>query len=173
MKIVIAMDSFKGSLTSLEAGEAAAKGVTDSLPDSEIILMPLADGGEGTVSAIVNALGGEMVPAVVRGPLGTLIESSYGMVCAADDTGTSRVTALIEAADAAGLTKVPSSLRNPRKTTTAGLGDLIRHAVTRGIKDFVIGIGGSATNDCGLGMMESEPGSLTKPGNSSAARGMT
>ena len=155
MKIVIAMDSFKGSLTSLEAGEAAAKGVTDSLPDSEIILMPLADGGEGTVSAIVNALGGEMVPAVVRGPLGTLIESSYGMVCAADDTGTSRVTALIEAADAAGLTKVPSSLRNPRKTTTAGLGDLIRHAVTRGIKDFVIGIGGSATNDCGLGMMES------------------
>jgi glycerate kinase len=77
------------------------------------------------------------------------------MVCAADDTGTSRVTALIEAADAAGLTKVPSSLRNPRKTTTAGLGDLIRHAVTRGIKDFVIGIGGSATNDCGLGMMES------------------
>lgn len=104
MKIVIAMDSFKGSLTSLEAGEAAAKGVTDSLPDSEIILMPLADGGEGTVSAIVNALGGEMVPAGVRGPLGTLIESSYGMVCAADDTGTSRVTALIEAADAAGLT---------------------------------------------------------------------
>ena len=103
----------------------------------------------------MNALGGEMVPAVVRGPLGTLIDSSYGMVCAADDTGTSRVTALIEAADAAGLTKVPSSLRNPRKTTTAGLGDLIRHAVTRGIKDFVIGIGGSATNDCGLGMMES------------------
>ena len=74
-----------------------------------------------------------MVPVVVRGPLGTLVESSYGMVCVEDASGTPRVTALIEAADAAGLTKVPSSLRNPRKTTTAGLGDLIRHAVTRGI----------------------------------------
>ena len=102
MKIVIAMDSFKGSLTSLEAGEAAAKGATDALPDADLILMPLADGGEGTVSAIVNALGGEMVPVVVRGPLGTPVESSYGMVCVADESGTPRVTALIEAADAAG-----------------------------------------------------------------------
>ena len=155
MKIVIAPDSFKESLSAEKCCQAIKAGFSTIFPDAHYICLPIADGGEGTVSAIVNALGGEMVPAVVRGPLGTLIESSYGMVCAADDTGTSRVTALIEAADAAGLTKVPSSLRNPRKTTTAGLGDLIRHAVTRGIKDFVIGIGGSATNDCGLGMMES------------------
>lgn len=144
--IVIAMDSFKGSLSSMEAGRAAAAACRDLLPAARIDVFPLADGGEGTVDALVEGLRGEIVPASVTGPLGAPVKSRYGLL-----PGTE--TAVIEMADASGLTLVPPSQRNPLHTTTYGLGELILLALARGCRDFIIGIGGSATNDCGIGML--------------------
>lgn len=146
MNIVVAIDSFKGSLSSLEAGaivrEAARKVLGE---EAAVKVFPLADGGEGTVEALTAGLGGSLEKVQVTGPLGHPIQSRYGK--------TASGMAIIEMADAAGLTLVPKEQLNPLKTTTYGLGELILHAARSGCRDFIIGIGGSATNDCGLGML--------------------
>lgn len=143
---VIAMDSFKGSVSSIEAGRIVASAIRDVFPDSETQIFPLADGGEGTVDALVDGLSGEIVCLDVTGPLGEKITSRFGLLPA-------QKTAVIEMADAAGLPSVPAEKRNPLHTTTYGLGELILAAAKHGCRDFIIGIGGSATNDAGLGML--------------------
>ena len=145
MKTVIAIDSFKGSLTSIEAGNAVKKGILNILPDTEVIVKPLADGGEGTTEALVEGLGGEMIRINVHGPLETPATASYGMI-----PGTN--TAIMEMASAAGITLVGKDKR-PLDATTYGVGEMIADAVRRGCRDFIIGIGGSATNDGGVGML--------------------
>lgn len=144
MKIVIALDSFKGSLTSLEAGNAVKKGIERVYKDAEIFVRPIADGGEGTVDAVISAMNGELRTVIVSDPLGRPIESSYGI---ADGT------AFIEMAAASGITLVSANERDPLNTTTYGVGELIKAAMDQGIRNFVIGIGGSATNDGGIGML--------------------
>lgn len=146
MKAVIAIDSFKGSLSSIEAGEVTAKAIRDVFPDAEAVVFPLADGGEGTVDAMTEGLSGQIIKTEVTGPLGEKVESRYGFI-------PSSKTAVIEMADAAGLPMVPKHLRNPMNTTTYGLGELILRALDDGCRDFIIGIGGSATNDAGIGML--------------------
>jgi len=146
MKVVVSMDSFKGSVSSLEAGDAVRRGILSAFPADKVRVFPLADGGEGTVDALTAGSLGSSVPVTVTGPLGTPIPSRYGWLA---DKG----TAVIEMADAAGLTLVPEAQRNPLDTTTYGLGELIAAAYGHGARHFLIGIGGSATNDCGLGML--------------------
>lgn len=159
MKTVIAIDSFKGSLTSVEAGRACAEGIKRVYPDSENIIVPVADGGEGTVDALVAGLGGEKVKISVCGPLGEKAQAEYGII---KDTK----TAIIEMSAAAGITLVPDNLRNPLNTTTYGVGEIISDAMERGCRNFIIGIGGSATNDGGIGMLQALGfGMLDKNGN--------
>lgn len=145
MKTVIAIDSFKGSLTSIEAGNAIKKGILNILPDTEVIVKPLADGGEGTTEALVEGLGGEMIWIDVHGPLETPVKASYGMI---PETN----TAIMEMAAAAGIILVGKDKR-PLDATTYGVGEMIADAVKRGCRNFIIGIGGSATNDGGIGML--------------------
>ncbi len=145
MKVVVAIDSFKGSLTSLEAGEAVREGVLKADKDADVVIRPLADGGEGTVEALAIGLGGEMIEAEVTGPLGTPVTAKYCIVKGS--------TAVIEMAQAAGLPLVPAELRDPMNTTTYGVGELILDAIKRGCHAFIVGIGGSATNDGGTGML--------------------
>ena len=144
MKVVIAIDSFKGNLSSMSAGNIASAAVKNFVPDAEVKIYPLADGGEGTVEAITEGLNGKIIDVEVTGPLGTKVSAQYGKI---------NQTAIIEMATAAGLPLVPESERNPLNTTTYGLGELILNAAEDGCRDFIIGIGGSATNDCGLGML--------------------
>lgn len=144
--VVIAIDSFKGSLSSLAAGQVARDAVRAVFPQARVEIFPLADGGEGTVDTLVEGLQGQIVPAVVTGPLKAPVTSRYGLVPA-------EKLAVIEMADAAGLPMVPVEKRNPLQTTTYGLGELILQAIDAGCREFIIGIGGSATNDCGLGML--------------------
>lgn len=144
--VVIAIDSFKGSLSSLAAGQVASDAVRAVFPQAHVEIFPLADGGEGTVDTLVEGLQGQIVPAVVTGPLKAPVTSRYGVVA-------ERKLAVIEMADAAGLPMVPEEKRNPLQTTTYGLGELILQAIDAGCREFIIGIGGSATNDCGLGML--------------------
>lgn len=146
MRIVIAMDSFKGSISSIEAGNVLKKAILDRYPDDIVRVFPLADGGEGTVDALTQGLHGSIVPVVVTGPLGTPVKSRFGYL-------PQTKTAVIEMADASGLPLVPRERRNPLRTTTYGLGELIRAALDRGCRHFIMGLGGSATNDCGLGML--------------------
>lgn len=146
MKIIVAIDSLKGSLTSLEAGAAAREGILSASPKSDVKVFPLADGGEGTCSAIIAALGGELRTAKVTNSLGKKISAHFGEV-------REKKLAVIEMASAAGLTLVPEKLRNPLNTTTYGVGEMIRIALEDGCRNFIMGIGGSATNDCGLGML--------------------
>lgn len=146
MNIVIAIDSFKGSLSSIEAGNITAAAIHDIMPDANTQVFPLADGGEGTVDALTAGFGGRIVETAVTGPLGNKIMSRYGFIEASH-------TAVIEMADAAGITLVPQEQLNPLYTTTYGLGELILHAAENGCRRFIIGIGGSATNDCGIGML--------------------
>jgi glycerate kinase len=145
MKVVIAIDSFKGSLSSLEAGEAAREGVLKADESAEVIIRPLADGGEGTVEALAIGLGGEMIESEVTGPLGERVRAKYCIVKSS--------TAVIEMAQAAGLPLVPADKRDPMFTTTYGVGELILDAIRRGCRSFIVGIGGSATNDGGTGML--------------------
>lgn len=147
MKVVIAIDSFKGSLTSLEAGNSAAAGVRRVFPDAECIVRPLADGGEGTVEALVAACNGKKVEISVTGPLGEPVLCQYGLI-------EKTKTAIIEMSGAAGITLVPASERNPLFTTTYGVGEVIRDAIEKGCRRFIVGIGGSATNDGGTGMLQ-------------------
>jgi glycerate kinase len=145
MKIVIASDSFKGSMTSLDVATAASAGVIEVYPESEIVTINVADGGEGTVEAIVDALGGEIVKVQVSDPLGRKIETSYGI---AGDT------AILEMAAASGLPLLKVEERNPWATSTLGTGEMIMDAIARGCRKFLVGIGGSATNDAGIGMLQ-------------------
>lgn len=145
MKVVIAIDSFKGSLSSLEAGEAVREGVLKADRSAKVVIRPLADGGEGTVDALAIGLGGEMIEAEVTGPLGEPVKAKYCIVKGS--------TAVIEMAQAAGLPLVPAELRDPLFTTTYGVGELILNAIRRGCRSFIVGIGGSATNDGGTGML--------------------
>lgn len=144
--IVIAIDSFKGSLSSIQAGNIVFNATKKIFPQSNIKIFPLADGGEGTVDALTEGLHGKIISSYVTGPLGDKIQSRYGYL--AQDN-----IAIIEMADTAGLTLVPENKRNPLFTTTYGLGELILDAIHNGCRKFIIGIGGSATNDCGLGML--------------------
>ena len=145
MKIVIASDSFKGSMSSLDVATAASAGVIEVYPDSEIISVNVADGGEGTVEAIVDALGGEIVKVQVSDPLGRKIETSYGIA---------GETAILEMAAASGLPLLTVEERNPWATSTLGTGEMIMDAIARGCRTFLVGIGGSATNDAGVGMLQ-------------------
>lgn len=147
MKIVIAMDSFKGSLSSLEAGEAVAEGIRAAEPEALLQVRPLADGGEGTVEALTAGLGGRLEQAEVCGPLGRPVRCSYGILRDGQ-------TAVIEMAAAAGLPLVPEKERNPLYTTTFGVGQVIRRAIEQGCRRFLVGLGGSATNDGGAGMLQ-------------------
>ena len=147
MKVVIAIDSFKGSLTSLEAGNSAAAGIRRVFPGAECIVRPLADGGEGTVEALVAACEGKKMKISVTGPLGEPVLCQYGLI-------EKTKTAIIEMSGAAGITLVPASARNPLFTTTYGVGEVIRNAIEKGCRRFIVGIGGSATNDGGTGMLQ-------------------
>lgn len=147
MKAVVAMDSFKGSLTSREAGEAVKRGIQRAVgDDAEIVIKPLADGGEGTVKALAEGLNGTMCRVVVPDPLGRPVRAEYAIL---PNTG----TAVMEMAAAAGLTLLKEEERDPLRTSTRGVGELIRDAIGKGIRRFLIGIGGSATNDGGMGML--------------------
>ena len=146
MKIVIAMDSFKGSLSAIEAGVAARDGILRVYPDAQIEVAALADGGEGTVRAIVGATGGRFESVCVHDPLGRIITAEYGVI-----GGTK--TVVMEMAEASGLTLLSEWERDPLKTSTFGFGEMIADAIDKGYRDFVIGIGGSATNDGGFGML--------------------
>ena len=147
MRIVIAPNAFKGSLSALEAAIAIAEGIRIAAPDADLVLVPIADGGDGTVDALVAAMQGERRRLRVRGPLGDPVDAEYGLI----DTGS---IAVIEMAKAAGLALVPKEKRNPRITTTYGVGELLQHAYDAGARRFIVGIGGSATNDGGPGMAQ-------------------
>ena len=145
MKIVIAIDSLKGSLSSMEAGHAIEQGIRNVLPETKVLVKPLADGGEGTTEALVEGLGGDMVQVQVHGPLETPVNAAYGVIRKSN-------TAIMEMAAAAGIILVGTDKR-PLDATTYGVGEMIRDAITRGCREFIIGIGGSATNDGGIGML--------------------
>jgi len=147
MKIVVAPDSFKGSLTAVEVSDAIEQGVREIFPEAEIVKIPMADGGDGTVQCLVNATGGEILKEKVTGPLGDEVLASYGILG-------DKKTAVIEMAEASGLTLVPENKRNPLITTTYGTGQLIKSALDQGCRKMIIGIGGSATNDRGAGMVQ-------------------
>lgn len=147
VKVVVAIDSFKGSLSSLELGNAIEKGIKKVYSKAEVIKVPIADGGEGTVEALVEGTGGKFVEIEVHDPLMQPIRAKYGIL------GNGK-TAVIEMATASGLPLVPLDKRNPEKTTTFGTGELVKDALKKGAREFIIGIGGSATNDGGLGMMQ-------------------
>lgn len=146
MKIVVAIDSLKGSLSSLEAGEAIKSGVLRAIPDADVCVRPLADGGEGTVEALALGMGGKLESTEVTGPLGEKVNCLYGIL-------EESKTAIIEMSGAAGITLVPDAKRNPLHTTTYGVGEVIKDAISKGCRHFIVGIGGSATNDGGIGML--------------------
>lgn len=147
MKVVVAIDSFKGSLSSMEAGTAVAEGIYRADKDAEVTVRPLADGGEGTVEALTAGMNGRIERVMVTGPLGTGVEAAYGMIAATK-------TAVIEMSAAAGITLVDEQDKNPLHTTTYGVGELIQDAMQKGCRNFIVGIGGSATNDGGVGMLQ-------------------
>lgn len=146
-KVVIAIDSFKGCLTSEEAGNAVMKGVKAIFPDCETLLFPVADGGEGMLDILVSATKGKYRTLPAHGPLMEPMQGRYGI------SGDGQ-TALVEMAAVSGLPLVPEEKRNPMLTTTYGTGELIRDALEQGCRRFIVGIGGSATNDAGLGMLQ-------------------
>ena len=148
MKVVIAIDSLKGSLSSMEAGTAIKDGILAAKPDAEVIVKPLADGGEGTTDALIEGMNGERIDLTVTGPMHTPVDAYYGYL---KDTN----TAVMEMASAAGITLVPDSEKNPLLATSYGVGEMINDAIQRGCRNFIIGIGGSVTNDGGIGMLKS------------------
>ncbi len=166
MKILIAIDSFKGSLSSKEAGEAIKSGILRVVPDADVVISPLADGGEGTVETLVEALGGSLETVRVKGPLFQDVEAHYGIL-PESKKNTSEASlktssknplsngklAVMEMSQASGITLVSPSERNPLKTSSYGVGEMILDAYHKGCRRFLIGIGGSATNDGGIGML--------------------
>jgi glycerate 2-kinase len=147
MKVVIAPDSFKESLTALQVATAIERGWLKVFPKAKVVKVPMADGGEGTVQALVDATGGRFVSRSVKGPLGAPVKARYGLL------GDGR-TAVIEMAEASGLPLVPREERNPLLTSTYGTGELMRDALKHGVRRLIIGLGGSATNDGGCGMAQ-------------------
>ena len=147
MKVIIAIDSFKGSLTSREAGEAVRQGILQIHPDWDTDIITIADGGEGMLNVMLEATGGKSITVEAHDPLMQRALATYGI--SADGT-----TAFIEMANISGLPLVPTEQRNPMKTTTYGTGELIRDALEKGCTQFIIGIGGSASNDAGTGMLQ-------------------
>lgn len=147
MKIIIAPDSFKGSLTAREAASIMERGVRAAMPDAEIDIIPMADGGEGTLEALVSSTNGEYKEAEAVDPLGRPMSGKYGILVDGK-------TAIIEMASVSGLLLLKKEERNPLFTTTYGTGQIIRHALESGYREFIIGIGGSSTNDCGTGMAQ-------------------
>ena len=147
MKIVIASDSFKGSLSSIEVAESVEKGILDVLPSCNVVKVAVADGGEGTKEALCQTLGGKTVEIPVEDPIGRTINASYVIL----EDG---ITAVLEMSSASGLTLLTPSERNPMRTSTYGTGQLIADALARGCRRFLTGIGGSATNDGGMGMLK-------------------
>ncbi len=145
MKIVIAPQSFKGSVSALEAAQAIARGVLAAEPEAETVLVPVADGGDGTLSALVESTGGQFFRSIVTGPLGQAVEATWGVM------GDGR-SAVIEMAQASGLVLVPPRRRDPRITTSRGTGEVLKEALDKGFTRIIVGLGGSATNDAGVGM---------------------
>lgn len=145
MKVVVAIDSFKGSLSSIEAGNAVADGISKVCPDVNTVVKPLADGGEGTVEALTYGLNGHLETITVSNPLGKSVCASYGIIDS---------MAVIEMSAAAGIALISRDERNPLITTTFGVGEMICDAIKKGCRHFIVGIGGSATNDGGIGMLQ-------------------
>jgi len=164
MNIIVAPDSFKGSLTALEAADAIVQGVRDVVHDAEIVSVPLADGGEGTVDALVRATEGKIMSAKVTGPMGDPVEAHFGIL--GDD-----VTGVVEMAEAAGLSLVPPDRRNPLLATTYGVGELMLAALDAGCRQLIVGLGGSATSDGGVGMAQALGVRFLGPGGADLKRG--
>ena len=159
MNITIAIDSLKGSLSSLEAGHAIEEGIRRVYKDAAVNVRPLADGGEGTVEALACGMGGTLETVTVTGPMGRPVDCQYGIL---PESG----TAIIEMSGAAGITLVPDAEKDPMKATTFGVGQVIRSAIQKGCRRFIVGIGGSATNDGGTGMLQALGyGILDRDGN--------
>lgn len=146
MKIVVAPDSFKGSLTSVQAAQSIADGIHTVMPGAQVVQKPIADGGEGTTEALLIAADGKRIPLEAAGPLGKKISTAYAI--------TKEKTAIIECAEIAGLTQVPEAMRNPDLTTSYGIGEAIIEAIDKNCTEIIIGLGGSAVNDGGLGMLQ-------------------
>lgn len=146
MKIVIAPDSFKESLTAVEVAQSIQMGLERVWPDAEFLKVPVADGGEGTVQSLIDATSGQKVFTETTGPLGETVQACYGVL------GDGK-TAVIEIAEASGLHLVPAEKRDPKITSSFGTGELIKHALSQGISRLIVGLGGSATNDAGAGML--------------------
>ena len=164
MNIIVAPDSFKGSLTAMQAADAIIQGIRDAMPEAEIVSFPLADGGEGTAEALVLATRGRFVKRQVTGPMGQPAEAMLGVL--GDD-----VTGIVEMAQAAGLTLVPPHERNPLLATTYGVGELILAALDAGCTRVIVGLGGSATNDGGAGMAQALGARLLAANGSEIGRG--
>ena len=164
MKVTVAIDSFKGSLSSIEAGQAIKSGILRVIDDAQVDILPMADGGEGTAEALVTAKKGEYISLAVSDPLGRPITAKYGYI-------DREKTAIIEMAEASGLTLIDEGERDPMKATTFGTGELIKDAVARGVRRFIVCIGGSATNDGGVGMLEALGFEFLDKNGSSIPRG--
>jgi glycerate 2-kinase len=147
LKIIIAPDSFKGSLSAIQAAEAMAEGVREARPDAELLLLPAADGGEGTMENLIAATAGKTVTSLVKDPLGRSINARFGVLGDGE-------TCVVELAEASGLMLLAHTERDPLAASTYGTGELIRHALDAGYRNFIIGLGGSATNDGGSGMLQ-------------------
>lgn len=147
MKIIIAPDSFKESLSASAVADAIERGLLRAMPDAECLKLPIADGGEGTVDALINATAGKLVSVMVTGPMGSPVSGFYGLLGDGN-------TAVIEVAAACGLQWVAPADRDPLLATSYGVGELIRAALDRGVNKIIIGLGGSAVNDCGIGMLQ-------------------
>jgi glycerate kinase len=164
MKIVVAVDSFKGSMRSDEAGEIIAVGLREGSADAEIVVIPMADGGEGTTDAVVRATGGEFRSVTVTGPLGEPATATFGML-------PDGRTAVMEMASASGLELVPPGGLDPMRATTFGTGELMRAAMEDGVREIILGIGGSATVDGGIGMAQALSFRLLRADGSDCGRG--
>lgn len=147
MNIVVAIDSFKGSLTSLEAGNAVRQGIIKAIPEANVTVRPIADGGEGTVDALIRGMQGNYETVLVTGPNGKAMFCQYGVI-------PQEGIAVVEMAEAAGLPLLRKEERNPLYTTTYGVGEMIKDAIQKGYRRFIVGIGGSATNDVGIGLLQ-------------------
>ncbi|MEZ9197236.1 glycerate kinase [Shewanella sp. 10N.286.54.B9] len=169
MKIVIAPDSFKESLTAMEVANEIERGFRTVLPNAEYIKIPVADGGEGTVQSMVDATNGRLIRTIVSGPFGNKVNAFYGIL--GESYHGHEKTAVIEMAAASGLHLVSGEQRNPLYTTSYGTGELIVDALNRGIKHIIIGLGGSATNDGGAGMAQALGAHLLDVNNKAIAPG--
>ena len=191
MHILIAPQALKGSLTAAQTGEAIAQGVYAVFPEAQTTIIPIADGGEGTVQALVDATGGQIIKRVVTGPLSTTVEAQFGLSSSLSsslsgglsdhqedtDKAERQRMAIIEMAASSGLPLVPEEQRDPRRTTTRGVGELIRAALDMGCRHFIMGLGGSATNDGGAGMAQAlgahlldENGQELEPGGAALSK---